>query len=251
MCTFGVLGLSCKAPAAPKPPGFRTTAREPLVTFPKALRKDKNFEHSKDDLRSWGLKNLCICSSSGDIPGETTKFQLCDIPSTSSFIFGCPAAFTTPSVVMMGMLPPCVMSKTRSNMHLWLHSTCNCPCYHWGGGRLNIQSLQRAERRILVVKASAPILKKLIAPAVIVSIHFMVEWDSTIFPTCASRVNFRVCVCLFTSARPFVTCSPTGRTGQLNKWRCQQGRSLESFDRWLSITSHCHLAEPESTQQRH
>ena len=29
MCTFGVLGLSCEAPAAPKPPGFHTTAREP------------------------------------------------------------------------------------------------------------------------------------------------------------------------------------------------------------------------------
>ena len=27
MCTFGVLGLSCEAPAAPKPRGFHTTAR--------------------------------------------------------------------------------------------------------------------------------------------------------------------------------------------------------------------------------
>ena len=29
MCTFGVLGLLCEAPASPKPPGFHTTAREP------------------------------------------------------------------------------------------------------------------------------------------------------------------------------------------------------------------------------
>ena len=29
MFTFGVLGLSCEAPAAPKPPGFHTTTREP------------------------------------------------------------------------------------------------------------------------------------------------------------------------------------------------------------------------------
>ena len=29
LCTFGVLGLLCEAPAAPKPPGFYTTAREP------------------------------------------------------------------------------------------------------------------------------------------------------------------------------------------------------------------------------
>ena len=28
MCTFGVLGLLCEAPAAPKPPGFHTTALE-------------------------------------------------------------------------------------------------------------------------------------------------------------------------------------------------------------------------------
>ena len=29
MCTFGVLWLSCEAPAAPKPPGFHTTTKEP------------------------------------------------------------------------------------------------------------------------------------------------------------------------------------------------------------------------------
>ena len=29
MFTFGVLGLSCEAPAAPKPPGFHTTTRGP------------------------------------------------------------------------------------------------------------------------------------------------------------------------------------------------------------------------------
>ena len=29
MCTFRVLGLSCETPAAQKPPGFHTTAREP------------------------------------------------------------------------------------------------------------------------------------------------------------------------------------------------------------------------------
>ena len=29
MCTFGVLGLSCEVPAAPKPSGFHTTTREP------------------------------------------------------------------------------------------------------------------------------------------------------------------------------------------------------------------------------
>ena len=31
MLTFGVLGLSCEAPAAPKPPAFHTTARTPNV----------------------------------------------------------------------------------------------------------------------------------------------------------------------------------------------------------------------------
>ena len=34
MCAFGVLGLSCEAPAAPKPPGSHTTAREPKRVQP-------------------------------------------------------------------------------------------------------------------------------------------------------------------------------------------------------------------------
>ena len=33
MCTFGVLGLSCEALAAPKPPGFHTTARVPKRVY--------------------------------------------------------------------------------------------------------------------------------------------------------------------------------------------------------------------------
>ena len=33
MCTFGVLVLSCEAPAAPKPPGFHTTTREPKRAY--------------------------------------------------------------------------------------------------------------------------------------------------------------------------------------------------------------------------
>ena len=33
MCTFGVLGLSCEAPAAPKPRRLHTTARAQTCTF--------------------------------------------------------------------------------------------------------------------------------------------------------------------------------------------------------------------------
>ena len=37
MCTFRVLGLSCETPAAQKPPGFHTTAREPNCMPTKTL----------------------------------------------------------------------------------------------------------------------------------------------------------------------------------------------------------------------
>ena len=47
------------------------------------------------------------------------------------------------------------------------------------------------------------------------------EWDSTIFPTCASRANLSVRVCLFTSlmadsATPFVACSQNGLSRKTN-----------------------------------
>ena len=73
----------------------------------------------------------------------------------------------------------------------------------------------RPERRISAVKPSLPILQKLIASDAIIGIHVNMESDSTIFPECASRANFNVRVCLFTShmadsATPLVPCSPSG-----------------------------------------
>ena len=50
MCTFGVLWLSCEAPAAPKPPGFHTTAKElpPLSTLkPTSIRETPHHETVK------------------------------------------------------------------------------------------------------------------------------------------------------------------------------------------------------------
>ena len=41
MCTFGALGLSCEGPAAPKPPGFHTTTREPK----RAHSESKGLSH--------------------------------------------------------------------------------------------------------------------------------------------------------------------------------------------------------------
>ena len=70
MCTFGVLGLSCEAPAAPKPPGFHTTAREPkrahlrVPVFTKTTKiqregrgkkKERSFGRSVGG-RSWGRR---------------------------------------------------------------------------------------------------------------------------------------------------------------------------------------------------
>ena len=48
MFTFGVLGLSCEALAAPKPPGFHTTAREPkrAPLRPGEGIKERNFGRS-------------------------------------------------------------------------------------------------------------------------------------------------------------------------------------------------------------
>ena len=47
MCTFGVLGLSCETPAAQKPPGFHTTAREPQ------LHAHKDVNQLADELHLW------------------------------------------------------------------------------------------------------------------------------------------------------------------------------------------------------
>ena len=47
MCTFGVLWLWCEAPAAPKKPGFHTTAREPKcahLRVPALPNTTKNHE---------------------------------------------------------------------------------------------------------------------------------------------------------------------------------------------------------------
>ena len=44
MCTFGVLGLSCEAPAAPKPPGFHTTAQEPKRVHLRVLQNTTKIQ---------------------------------------------------------------------------------------------------------------------------------------------------------------------------------------------------------------
>ena len=63
-------------------------------------------QRQMNDLRSWDMKNLCsICSSFGDIPRDNEIVPTVDILSISPFVFGHPAAFTTPSVIMMRMLP--------------------------------------------------------------------------------------------------------------------------------------------------
>ena len=55
MCTFGILGLSCEAPAAPKPPGLHTTSpfeapfllplRSPLASLPLSALTHHHHHH--------------------------------------------------------------------------------------------------------------------------------------------------------------------------------------------------------------
>ena len=84
-----------------------------------------------DDLKSWGLDGLSsLCSHFSHIPVKTSKsIPVVDIPS---------ALFVHPSNLHDSFsghdeMRPVgeVASKIPSNIQLWLHSTCNCPCYHW------------------------------------------------------------------------------------------------------------------------
>ena len=49
VCTFGVLGLSCEAPAAPKPPGFHTTTREPKRAHLRVLVFNNTTKIKRED----------------------------------------------------------------------------------------------------------------------------------------------------------------------------------------------------------
>ena len=60
MSTFGVLGLSCEAPAAPKPPGFHTTTRDPkrahlrVSVFTKTTKFNEKTPRERQKERKWG-----------------------------------------------------------------------------------------------------------------------------------------------------------------------------------------------------
>ena len=61
MCTFAVLGQSCEAPAAPKPPGFHTTERERTKMEAEEEKKKENLwalhgsERHPPNLAKFGL----------------------------------------------------------------------------------------------------------------------------------------------------------------------------------------------------
>ena len=80
MCSFGVLWLSCEAPAAPKPPGFHTTTREPKRThlrvpaFKKPPKNEKTpRERTKSEIsdprRKKKARNFGLSGGRGG-PGE-------------------------------------------------------------------------------------------------------------------------------------------------------------------------------------
>ena len=65
-------------------------------------------------------------------------FQVSTFHRLSSFILRNTAGFTTPSVVMVFMLPVRAWCpKYQSNIQLWLHSTCNCSCYRRAADRFS------------------------------------------------------------------------------------------------------------------
>ena len=69
MCTFGVLGLSCETPAAPKPPGLRTTTRAQTCTFEgpstKIPREDPEREEKNEFCGEGGKKERNFRRSRG------------------------------------------------------------------------------------------------------------------------------------------------------------------------------------------
>ena len=107
----------------------RTFLKSALVTW-----RRRGVQKQIDDLRSWGLDGLCsFCPVSVTSKEDHEEhFQFSTFHRLSSFILQNPAAFTTPSVVMMRMLPVLAWCpRYRPTHSCWLHSTCNCSCYRW------------------------------------------------------------------------------------------------------------------------
>ena len=75
MCTFGVLGLSCEAPAAPKPPGPHTTARaHPRVPALKNTTEDTQRDtKERNGGRERGSQGEGESGGRGVILDEPTK----------------------------------------------------------------------------------------------------------------------------------------------------------------------------------
>ena len=178
-------------------------------------------------LKSWGSDSLnSFCLRFCYVPKKTSKsIPISDIPSILFVHPSKPCSFHDSLKVVMIRMPP---------VHAWCpryrptYSFGFIPLAHalatrWADSPTSATSFfqARPDRLLAAVKPSLPILKKLITSAAITSIHFMMEWDSTIFPTCASRGNFKVGVCHFTSrkadsATPFAACSPIGLSHKTN-----------------------------------
>ena len=152
---------------------------QPPGTFNVAPKEDGQLEDV-------GLKGFCIVGTSfADILRQTTKrTPTVNIPWAPSFILRKTAPFTTPSVLMMRMLPVSAWSQDTARHTAWLHSTCNS-CHRWTvADRL---SELRNEYHPCTPGTShfrcPPILKKLIASDAIVDIQFEMGCDSAIVPT--------------------------------------------------------------------
>ena len=103
------------------------------------------------DLRSWRLEAPVSVTSQG---GPRRAFQLSTFRRLSSFILRTPAAFKTPSVVMMRMLAVRVWCpKYRTALVVFHLQLLLLPL---GGGRLILQILQRVSSKHIQNAASHP-----------------------------------------------------------------------------------------------
>ena len=179
-----------------------------------------------DDLKSWGLNNLCSFSAPcvGNIPHEDHE----EHSKCGHYIHSLRSSFETSRLHQWTWLECCwVACGVQDTVQHTALVPFHLQLLLLGGSRRILPILQRTYSQDVESVAFQP------------SSHLFQSWrnwsnlvsssgstsnwngGSTIFSTWASRANFRVRVCRFTSrtadsVTPLVACSPTGRSRKTN-----------------------------------
>ena len=189
----------------------------------KSALKTKRHRDVKDRWIIWGrgawIASVASASVSFTFQGRSRRvFQFSTFDRLSSFFFKNLQLSRLHQWTWLEAVSSRVVSKMPSIIQLWLHFTCNCSCYRRtiadGFSKFCnelLSSTSRASPRWNGKQRSLP--------------HFQSKFQS-------SRLSLHL-------------------TYDLNKCKRQQSRSLERYDRWLSITLPYRSAIPMSTQQRH